>query len=70
MNGVLLPYKFTLLSNLRAKFSEPVFVLLPYKFTLLSNPLPEAPKEETVLLPYKFTLLSNNDVRHSFSLCV
>ena len=36
-NFVLLPYKFTLLSNLRVREKGVIKVLLPYKFTLLSN---------------------------------
>ena len=34
---VLLPYKFTLLSNEQCPVLSGVIVLLPYKFTLLSN---------------------------------
>ena len=34
---VLLPYKFTLLSNMEFLTDELAEVLLPYKFTLLSN---------------------------------
>ena len=34
---VLLPYKFTLLSNLLSCRRYQATVLLPYKFTLLSN---------------------------------
>ncbi len=34
---VLLPYKFTLLSNYQAVAVYAEKVLLPYKFTLLSN---------------------------------
>ena len=34
---VLLPYKFTLLSNPLTKLICGIYVLLPYKFTLLSN---------------------------------
>ena len=34
---VLLPYKFTLLSNDRRSIIFNILVLLPYKFTLLSN---------------------------------
>ena len=39
---VLLPYKFTLLSNQNVFFTPYVLVLLPYKFTLLSNQLRHA----------------------------
>ena len=34
---VLLPYKFTLLSNKKENTQKKSKVLLPYKFTLLSN---------------------------------
>ena len=37
MSLVLLPYKFTLLSNGDKADGGMVAVLLPYKFTLLSN---------------------------------
>ena len=39
MKYVLLPYKFTLLSNNEDEAFDGLFVLLPYKFTLLSNTL-------------------------------
>ena len=35
--AVLLPYKFTLLSNKAVFVRAKTYVLLPYKFTLLSN---------------------------------
>ena len=35
---VLVPYKFTLLSNIYGLICAVVVVLVPYKFTLLSNP--------------------------------
>ena len=56
---VLLPYKFTLLSNRDAESKKVEEVLLPYKFTLLSNRCETVFKGDRVLLPYKFTLLSN-----------
>ena len=58
-SDVLLPYKFTLLSNGNILYSWLNFVLLPYKFTLLSNAQSKASRNVLVLLPYKFTLLSN-----------
>ena len=62
---VLLPYKFTLLSNYSTMTSDGKIVLLPYKFTLLSNCLLGFVKQSQVLLPYKFTLLSNTTPRIS-----
>ena len=56
---VLLPYKFTLLSNLLQAGRANAAVLLPYKFTLLSNSSLIYDTYPAVLLPYKFTLLSN-----------
>ena len=56
---VLLPYKFTLLSNTEHPWLAPNVVLLPYKFTLLSNNNVMVNSGTVVLLPYKFTLLSN-----------
>ena len=56
---VLLPYKFTLLSNMYDGYVGTTPVLLPYKFTLLSNQNYFESKGKLVLLPYKFTLLSN-----------
>ena len=56
---VLLPYKFTLLSNLNGTGWNKNKVLLPYKFTLLSNAGSIKCGGDSVLLPYKFTLLSN-----------
>ena len=35
--GVLLPYRFTLFSNLHSPFLIFYAVLLPYRFTLFSN---------------------------------
>ena len=57
--NVLLPYKFTLLSNNPFDILLTIGVLLPYKFTLLSNEESGETYEQVVLLPYKFTLLSN-----------
>ena len=56
---VLLPYKFTPLSNRTMVFNAIVSVLLPYKFTPLSNRLVIWGADGAVLLPYKFTPLSN-----------
>ena len=56
---VLLPYEFTLLSNMIGKAAAFLFVLLPYEFTLLSNFSDNIEKTLNVLLPYEFTLLSN-----------
>ena len=56
---VLLPYKFTLLSNDSCRSDRRRRVLLPYKFTLLSNHFTQIRTQHQVLLPYKFTLLSN-----------
>ena len=36
-NSVLLPYEFTLLSNIACILYKILGVLLPYEFTLLSN---------------------------------
>ena len=38
MKEVLVPYKFTLLSNRLSLALPAALVLVPYKFTLLSNP--------------------------------
>ena len=38
---VLVPYKFTLLSNLHDRLRTCILVLVPYKFTLLSNLKPQ-----------------------------
>ena len=59
LSPVLLPYKFTLLSNYPKWVDTLSRVLLPYKFTLLSNPNLYGSRSKQVLLPYKFTLLSN-----------
>ena len=59
LSPVLLPYKFTLLSNMKVWITTHIRVLLPYKFTLLSNMLRKVCCQFSVLLPYKFTLLSN-----------
>ena len=56
---VLVPYKFTLLSNGFVDHYRKLSVLVPYKFTLLSNGWSNSETMETVLVPYKFTLLSN-----------
>ena len=59
LSPVLLPYKFTLLSNMKVWITTHIRVLLPYKFTLLSNAVGTDRTAILVLLPYKFTLLSN-----------
>ena len=59
VQGVLLPYKITLLSNRLANAEFAALVLLPYKITLLSNMYGRFSDGLTVLLPYKITLLSN-----------
>ena len=64
---VLLPYKFTLLSNGDFGRIPGYSVLLPYKFTLLSNIYVVALSLLAVLLPYKFTLLSNSNTSFSLS---
>ena len=56
---VLVPYKFTLLSNPRESCTTCIAVLVPYKFTLLSNMRYIVSSRSLVLVPYKFTLLSN-----------
>ena len=56
---VLVPYKFTLLSNKPENIRIELHVLVPYKFTLLSNAKAKGIATITVLVPYKFTLLSN-----------
>ena len=56
---VLVPYKFTLLSNKKFICVNPKSVLVPYKFTLLSNVFAILKPFGAVLVPYKFTLLSN-----------
>ena len=59
MCKVLLPYEFTLLSNLLVSDISSFIVLLPYEFTLLSNKVLIVRVIFFVLLPYEFTLLSN-----------
>nr|DAX10478.1 MAG TPA: hypothetical protein [Bacteriophage sp.] len=59
MDLVLLPYRFTLFSNLTDGTRTYSTVLLPYRFTLFSNPLGCNILEREVLLPYRFTLFSN-----------
>ena len=56
---VLVPYKFTLLSNPKQRRKYAPRVLVPYKFTLLSNTSCGMWYYTVVLVPYKFTLLSN-----------
>ena len=56
---VLLPYRFTLFSNITMFFCYGSAVLLPYRFTLFSNCLYKFPLFSNVLLPYRFTLFSN-----------
>ena len=63
--GVLLPYEFTLLSNVMMLIKIGFIVLLPYEFTLLSNMFLNMIILILVLLPYEFTLLSNRF--HNFS---
>ena len=57
--SVLLPYGFTLFSNLSSAMIAPLTVLLPYGFTLFSNGAAVNLTNEPVLLPYGFTLFSN-----------
>ena len=56
---VLLPYRFTLFSNIRNSASTNYRVLLPYRFTLFSNVHLIHISLRVVLLPYRFTLFSN-----------
>ena len=56
---VLLPYRFTLFSNVTAKLEGETSVLLPYRFTLFSNSSQWTFQMNSVLLPYRFTLFSN-----------
>ena len=56
---VLLPYRFTLFSNLKKILTNTLIVLLPYRFTLFSNGNPINNTSLNVLLPYRFTLFSN-----------
>ena len=56
---VLLPYRFTLFSNIHIKISAEHTVLLPYRFTLFSNRTCSTINVPHVLLPYRFTLFSN-----------
>ena len=57
--GVLLPYRFTLFSNIPNLDSGLLIVLLPYRFTLFSNACDARLHKGCVLLPYRFTLFSN-----------
>ena len=57
--GVLLPYGFTLFSNLAGNAIWNASVLLPYGFTLFSNQPEPLIDLIAVLLPYGFTLFSN-----------
>ena len=57
--AVLLPYRFTLFSNLHVLFTCGADVLLPYRFTLFSNISGCCQAANSVLLPYRFTLFSN-----------
>ena len=56
---VLLPYRFTLFSNLLQCQHLQEMVLLPYRFTLFSNYTDDYDRAVEVLLPYRFTLFSN-----------
>ena len=56
---VLLPYRFTLFSNIYRSRTPLCAVLLPYRFTLFSNSKHTDDIIPTVLLPYRFTLFSN-----------
>ena len=56
---VLLPYRFTLFSNLFLRRLNGCSVLLPYRFTLFSNDSMMVFSYRLVLLPYRFTLFSN-----------
>ena len=56
---VLLPYEFTLFSNLLDELLRISGVLLPYEFTLFSNTARHSEGGAGVLLPYEFTLFSN-----------
>ena len=56
---VLLPYRFTLFSNLYYNQRKEIKVLLPYRFTLFSNQSVLFSSKIFVLLPYRFTLFSN-----------
>ena len=57
--SVLLPYRFTLFSNLPHTACALSRVLLPYRFTLFSNKYYKQLADGKVLLPYRFTLFSN-----------
>ena len=56
---VLLPYRFTLFSNIIIYAVKMKMVLLPYRFTLFSNNVRPHWTFTKVLLPYRFTLFSN-----------
>ena len=56
---VLLPYRFTLFSNVADNTGHTAQVLLPYRFTLFSNAERMLVDGGLVLLPYRFTLFSN-----------
>ncbi len=56
---VLVPSKFTLLSNKMIEDGLKGRVLVPSKFTLLSNKARNHWQKIIVLVPSKFTLLSN-----------
>ena len=56
---VSVPYKITLLSNLKKKLRAESIVSVPYKITLLSNRQCRKSRQESVSVPYKITLLSN-----------
>ena len=56
---VLLPYRFTLFSNIALCKLTNFVVLLHYRFTLFSNYHSRRLRIPTVLLPYRFTLFSN-----------
>ena len=69
MKIVLLPYRFTLFSNINRGKIKITLVLLPYRFTLFSNQLVEIWHYFVVLLPYRFTLFSNH-VPYSVIACL
>ena len=62
---VLLPYGFTLFSNLSISPARNSLVLLPYGFTLFSNEVTNFMLKVLVLLPYGFTLFSNGCERRA-----
>ena len=67
---VLLPYEFTLFSNLPFSTFKKSLVLLPYEFTLFSNSVNILLSLLGVLLPYEFTLFSNQEDNGSINVIV